>query len=65
MLIKPKEVQIKDVDGIEKAFVISRLPAVTGREILAKYPLSNPENRGLRSQQRGHAENDGVCMRSG
>ncbi|HFW7071219.1 TPA: hypothetical protein ACIC9P_002468 [Morganella morganii] len=41
MLIKPKEVQIKDVDGIEKAFVISRLPAVTGREILAKYPLSN------------------------
>lgn len=41
MLIKPKEVQIKDVDGIEKAFIISRLPAVTGREILAKYPLSN------------------------
>lgn len=41
MLIKPKEVQIKNVDGIEKAFVISRLPAVTGREILAKYPLSN------------------------
>ncbi|HDF2341282.1 TPA: hypothetical protein PC598_000822 [Morganella morganii] len=41
MLIKPKEVQIKDVDGIEKTFVISRLPAVTGREILAKYPLSN------------------------
>ncbi|OBU09691.1 hypothetical protein [Morganella psychrotolerans] len=41
MLIKPKEVAIKDVDGIEKMFVISRLPAVTGREILAKYPLSN------------------------
>ncbi|WP_337136979.1 hypothetical protein [Morganella morganii] len=41
MLIKPKEVQIKDVDGIEKTFIISRLPAVTGREILAKYPLSN------------------------
>ena len=41
MLIKPKEVQIKDVDDIEKTFVISRLPAVTGREILAKYPLSN------------------------
>lgn len=61
MLIKPKEVQIKDVDGIEKAFVISRLPAVTGRETAVQCP----ENRGLRSQQRGHAENDGVCMRSG
>ena len=29
------------MDGIEKTFIISRLPAVTGREILAKYPLSN------------------------
>lgn len=41
MLIKPKEVAIKDVDGNEKLFVISRLPATVGREILAKYPLSN------------------------
>ncbi|MBC8653148.1 hypothetical protein GQR86_07550 [Providencia vermicola] len=41
MLIKPKEVAIKDVDGVEKIFVISRLPATVGREILAKYPLSN------------------------
>ncbi|WP_108478003.1 MULTISPECIES: hypothetical protein [Providencia] len=41
MLIKPKEVAIKDVDGDEKLFVISRLPATVGREILAKYPLSN------------------------
>ncbi|ENN8378240.1 hypothetical protein ACAX46_003701 [Providencia rettgeri] len=41
MLIKPKEVAIKDVDGIEKLFIISRLPATVGREILAKYPLSN------------------------
>ncbi|ENN8374933.1 hypothetical protein [Providencia rettgeri] len=41
MLIKPKEVAIKDVDGVEKLFIISRLPATVGREILAKYPLSN------------------------
>lgn len=41
MLIKPKEVAIKDVDGVEKLFIISRLPATIGREILAKYPLSN------------------------
>lgn len=40
-LIKPKEVQVKDVDGNEKTFIISRLPAVAGREILAKYPISN------------------------
>lgn len=40
-LIKPKEVQIKDVDGNEKTFIISRLPATVGREILAKYPVSN------------------------
>lgn len=40
-LIKPKEVQIKDLDGVEKTYVISRLPATAGREILAKYPVSN------------------------
>ena len=32
------------------------------REILAKYPLSNALKSGLRSQQRGDAENDGVCV---
>ncbi|VDY34656.1 Uncharacterised protein [Morganella morganii] len=26
---------------LRKTFIISRLPAITGREILAKYPLSN------------------------
>ena len=40
-LIKPKEVQIKDVDGELKTFVISRLPAIPSREILAKYPVAN------------------------
>ena len=40
-LIKPKPVKIKDSDGIEKEFIISRLPATVGREILAKYPVSN------------------------
>ncbi|MDL4913001.1 MAG: hypothetical protein QRY16_04135 [Enterobacterales bacterium endosymbiont of Blomia tropicalis] len=41
MLIKPKVIEIKDVDGEMHTFVISRLPATLGREILAKYPLSN------------------------
>lgn len=40
-LIKPKEVTVKDVDGGEHTFIISRLPATVGREILAKYPVSN------------------------
>jgi hypothetical protein len=40
-LNKPKTVQVKDVDGQEHTFIISRLPAVAGREILAKYPVSN------------------------
>lgn len=40
-LIKPQTVSVKDVDGGEHSFVISRLPATVGREILAKYPVSN------------------------
>lgn len=40
-LIKPKEVELKDIDGNLKTFIISRLPAVAAREILAKYPVSN------------------------
>ncbi|MCQ9426677.1 hypothetical protein NRB16_24460 [Pseudomonas sp. LJDD11] len=40
-LIKPKEVAIKDIDGNLHTFVISRLPALDSREILAKYPVSN------------------------
>ena len=36
-LIKPLEIEVKDIDGILHKFTISRLPAVAGREILAKY----------------------------
>ena len=36
-LIKPLEVEVKDIDGNLHKFTISRLPAVAGREILAKY----------------------------
>lgn len=39
-LLQPKEVSIPDQNGAEKAFVISKFPAVQGREIIAKYPLS-------------------------
>lgn len=40
-LIKPKEIQIKDCDGVEKTFIISRVPAIPMREVMAKYPVSN------------------------
>lgn len=40
-LIKPKDVEIKDCDGNVKTFVISRVPAIPMRELMAKYPVSN------------------------
>lgn len=40
-LIKPKTILIKNRDGVEKEFIISRLPATVAREVMAKYPLSN------------------------
>jgi len=39
-MLKPKTVTIRNRDGVEKAFVISRVPAVEMREIVATYPLS-------------------------
>ena len=36
-LIKPLEIEVKDIDGDLHKYTISRLPAVAGREILAKY----------------------------
>lgn len=40
MLLKPKEFKVKDIDGIERTYMLSRFPAIAGREIIAKYPLS-------------------------
>jgi len=43
-LIQPKEVSYKYNDGekeVEKKFFISKFPAIAGREIVSKYPLSN------------------------
>lgn len=39
-LLKPQAVTVTSLDGDEKTFFISRLPAVQGREIVAKYPMS-------------------------
>lgn len=40
-MIKPKEITIKDSDGVEKTFIISKIPAVDARKVLAMYPMAN------------------------
>lgn len=39
-MLEPKEVPIPNQKGVEKAFILAKFPAVQGREIIAKYPLS-------------------------
>lgn len=40
-MIDPKDIEIPFQDGTSRTFVISKFPAVQGREIVTKYPLSN------------------------
>lgn len=40
-LLEPKEITLKDQNGTERTFLISRFPSVAGREIVTKYPVSN------------------------
>lgn len=40
MLLQPKTQSIKLADGTEKEFILSKFPAVEGREIVTQYPLS-------------------------
>lgn len=40
-LIKPKEIELADLDGKVHRFVISRFDAIKGREIVTKYLTSN------------------------
>lgn len=39
-LLKPKEVTVKDVDGIDHTYTISRFPCIAGREIVTQWPIS-------------------------
>lgn len=39
-LIQPKEVEIETQAGEKRVYIVSKFPAVQGREIIAKYPLS-------------------------
>ena len=40
MLLQPKEVPIETQTGEKRVYVLSKFPAIQGREIVAKYPLS-------------------------
>jgi len=40
-LLEPKTVPIALPDGTTKDYILSKFPAVAGREIIAKYPVSN------------------------
>lgn len=39
-LIEPKELILTSIAGKERTYILSKFPAVQGREIVAKYPLS-------------------------
>lgn len=40
-LIKPKSVTLQDIDGDDRKYILSRFPAVEGREIVTQYPMAN------------------------
>lgn len=40
-MLEPKEIQIENPDGSVSTFIISKFPAIAGREIISKYPVSN------------------------
>lgn len=40
-MIKPIPFELTDIDGEKHTYILSRFPATKGREILAKYPLTN------------------------
>lgn len=39
-MIEPKQIKVTTQSGAEKEYIISKFPAIQGREIIAKYPLS-------------------------
>ncbi len=39
-MIKPKDISVVDIDGVEKKYIITRFPATIGMEILYRLPAS-------------------------
>lgn len=40
-MIEPKEITLKTQAGTERTYILSKFPAIAGREIVTKYPVSN------------------------
>lgn len=40
LLLEPKEVKVVTLNGDEKTYILSKFPAVIGREIVCSYPIS-------------------------
>lgn len=40
-MLEPKDLPLKGQDGVERVYIIHKFPALTGREVIAKYPLSS------------------------
>jgi hypothetical protein len=57
ILLKPKEVELTDQDGVTRTYIVSRLPAVQGREIVTQYPLSAMPKVG------DYAVNEGMMLK--
>lgn len=55
-LLEPKVVIITGLDGKDRSFMISKFPAIAGRRIIAKYPLSALPKLG------DYAENEKTMM---
>jgi len=55
-LLKPKTIDIKDLDGVIKKFQISRLPAMLGRKIATQYAMS------LAPKVGDYALNEALCV---
>ncbi len=39
-MIEPKEIEVAGIDGSKKTYIISKMPATVGREVVATYPVS-------------------------
>lgn len=40
-MLEEKEITVTTQAGVEKTFIISKFPAIAGREIICKYPMSS------------------------
>lgn len=56
-LLKPKDLIVKDQDGIERKYIISRFPATVGREMLCQYPITGLPKIG------DYAANDALMLK--